>query len=261
MTMHDQQRRYTTIRKTICIAVSMAFFFCLIGNVSAADWLKKGKDLLGGSGIGGGSVASKALSTDEISSGLKEALRVGSERVVAELGKTDGFNTDPKIHIPLPENLKKVQDALSKVGMSSMVDDLELRLNRAAEAATPKAKKLFGDAIKEMTMDDAKAIYKGPDDAATSYFKEKMSKPLTAEMKPIVEKSLGEVGAIQSYDKMMSKYKSLPFVPDAKADLTRHVLDKGMDGIFYYMAKEEAAIRQNPVKRTTELLKRVFGAK
>ncbi|NIA19893.1 MAG: DUF4197 family protein [Xanthomonadaceae bacterium] len=240
----------------------MTFFFCLVGNVSAADWLKKGKDLLGGSGLSsGGSAASKALSTDEIGSGLKEALRVGSERVVAQLGKTDGFNADPQIHIPLPENLKKVQSALNKVGMSSMVDDLELRLNRAAEAATPKAKKLFGDAIKEMTMDDAKAIYQGPDDAATSYFKGKMSKPLAEEMKPIVEKSLDEVGAIQSYDKVMSKYKSLPFVPDAKADLTNHVLDKGMDGIFYYIAKEEAAIRQNPVKRTTELLQRVFGAK
>jgi hypothetical protein len=154
-----------------------------------------------------------------------------------------------------------VQAALNKVGMSSMVDDLELRLNRAAEAATPKAKKLFGDAIQEMTMDDVKTIYQGPDDAATSYFKEKMSKPLAEEMKPIVKESLAEVGAIQSYEKMMGQYKSLPFVPDVKADLTDHVLDKGMDGIFYYMAKEEAAIRKNPVKRTTELLRKVFGAK
>ncbi|HDJ28831.1 MAG TPA: DUF4197 domain-containing protein, partial [Proteobacteria bacterium] len=98
------------------------------------------------------------------------------------------------------------------------------------------------------------------DDAATSYFKGKMSKPLAEEMRPIVNESLAQVGAIQSYDNMMGKYKSLPFVPDVKADLTEHVLDKGMDGIFYYIAKEEAAIRQNPVKRTTELLKRVFGA-
>jgi hypothetical protein len=252
---------YHTIRKTICTMLSLAFLFCLAGNATAANWLKKGQEMLGNSGLGSSSVASKALSTDEIGAGLKEALRVGSERVVAQLGKADGFNADPQIHIPLPENLKKVQAALNKVGMSSMVDDLELRLNRAAEAATPKAKKLFGDAIQEMTMDDVKTIYQGPDDAATSYFKEKMSKPLAEEMKPIVKESLAEVGAIQSYEKMMGQYKSLPFVPDVKADLTDHVLDKGMDGIFYYMAKEEAAIRKNPVKRTTELLRKVFGAK
>ncbi|MCK4378160.1 MAG: DUF4197 domain-containing protein [Deltaproteobacteria bacterium] len=258
--MTDQRVKYSRIRTISCLVVTLTFILSLAGASGAADWLQKGKDLLGGSDISGSSVVSKALSTDEIGAGLKEALRVGSERVVAQLGKADGFNGDPQIHIPLPENLKKVQSALNKVGMPSMVDDLELRLNRAAEAATPKAKKLFGDAIKEMTMDDAKAIYQGPDDAATSYFKGKMSKPLAEEMRPIVEDSLAQVGAIQSYDNMMGKYKSLPFVPDVKADLTSHVLDKGMDGIFYYMAKEEAAIRKNPVKRTTELLKRVFGS-
>lgn len=259
--MSRQSRIHHWFRNVFSLTLAFAFILSFTGTSGAADWLQKGKDLLGGSSLSGSSVASKALSTEEIGAGLKEALRVGSERVVAQLGKTDGFNADPQIHIPLPENLKKVQSALSKVGMSSMVDDLELRLNRAAEVATPKAKKLFGQAIQEMTMDDAKAIYQGPDDAATSYFKGKMSKPLAEEMRPIVEKSLGQVGAIKSYDNMMSKYKSLPFVPDAKADLTNHVLDKGMDGIFYYMAKEEAAIRKNPVKRTTELLQRVFGAK
>lgn len=252
---------HSRIGKVSTITIILLFIFALMGAANATDWLKKGEDLLGGSGLSSGSIASKALSTDEVVSGLKEALLVGSERVISQLGKTDGFNADPQIHIPLPENLKKVQAALQEVGMSSMVDDLELRLNRAAEAATPKAKKLFGDAIKEMTMDDAKTIYQGPDNAATIYFKSKMSKPLAEEMKPIVNESLAQVGAIQSYDKMVSKYKSLPFVPDVKADLTSHVLDKGMDGIFYYMAKEEAAIRQNPAKRTTELLQQVFGAK
>ncbi len=254
------QMRKLEIKKIICIFICLAFIFCLAGTSSAADWLKKGKDLLGGSDIASStSAASSTLSTDEISSGLKEALRVGGERVVAQLGKTDGFNADPKIHISLPEDLQKVQSSLSKVGMSSMVDDLELRLNRAAEVATPKAKKLFGDAINEMSMDDVQAIYQGPNDAATTYFKGKMSKPLAAEMKPIVDESLAQVGAIQSYDNLMSKYKSLPFVPDVKTDLSDHVLDKSMEGIFYYMAQEEAAIRKDPVKRTTELLQRVFG--
>jgi hypothetical protein len=145
--------------------------------------------------------------------------------------------------------------------MSGMLQDLELKLNRAAEVATPKAKKLFGQAITDMSFDDVKKIYDGPEDAATQYFKGKMSPELAEEMRPVVTESLAKVGAVQSYDNVMKKYRSLPFMPDVKANLTDHVVEQGIDGIFYYMAKEEAAIRQNPVKRTTDLLKRVFGAK
>ncbi|CAN0602573.1 unnamed protein product, partial [Ectocarpus sp. 12 AP-2014] len=156
--------------------------------------------------------------------------------------------------------LKKVQSALELAGMSSMLDDLELRLNRAAEAAAPKAKALFLDAISEMSLEDAEKIYSGPDDAATRYFQEKMTGPLAKEMEPVVNQSLSEVGAIQSYDQVMGEYRSIPFVPDAKADLTDYVVDKGMDGIFYYLAQEEAAIRKDPLKRSTALLQKVFSA-
>ena len=104
-------------------------------------------------------------------------------------------------------------------------------------------------------------IYNGPPDAATRYFQERMSAPLAEEMRPLVAESLAEVGAVQSYDAVMSRYQSLPLVPDVKADLTGHVVDKGMEGIFHYLAREEAAIRQNPAKRTTELLQQVFGAR
>ena len=220
------------------------------------SWLTKGSDLL--KSLGKGDKAS-ALTIEEIGAGLKEALKVGSENVVKQLGATDGFNKDSNIHIPLPASLEKVKSMLSKVGMSSLFEDLELKLNRAAEVATPKAKQLFGDAIKSLTMEDVKGIYDGPKDAATQYFKTKMSPGLSKEMKPVIEDSLSQVGAVKSYDDMMKGYKSIPFVPDVKADLTDHVVEKGMDGIFYYMAKEEAAIRENPVKRTTELLKKVFN--
>ncbi|MBN2333760.1 MAG: DUF4197 domain-containing protein [Deltaproteobacteria bacterium] len=232
----------------------------VIGTATAfGGWLDKGKELLNQAVTSTGTDKPAVLTTDEIGAGLKEALKVGTERVVAQLGQNDGFNTDPAIHIPLPDSLTKVQSALNKIGLSSMLDDLELRLNRAAETATPKAKTLFWQSIQEMTLDDVQGIYKGPDDAATRYFQGKMSAPLAEEMRPVVEESLAQVGAIQSYDNVMGKYSALPFVPDVKADLTTHVLDKGLAGIFHYVAKEEAAIRQNPVKRTTELLKRVFG--
>jgi hypothetical protein len=112
-----------------------------------------------------------------------------------------------------------------------------------------------------MTFEDVMNIYNGPDDAATRYFQEKMSPPLARAMQPVVDQSLAEVGAVQTYENIMGEYRAIPFVPDVQADLTTYVVDKGMDGIFHYIAAEEAAIRQNPAKRTTELLQRVFGAK
>lgn len=224
------------------------------------DWLKAGKDLLGTVGSTPQDSAS-GLTNSEIASGLKDALRVGTETVVNQLGQLDGFNGDPAIHIPLPDSLNRVKSTLSAIGMSSMMDDLELKLNRAAEAATPPAKKLFWDAIAAMTLDDIQGIYNGPDDSATRYFQNKMSAPLAVEMQPIVEDALNQVGAIKAYDSVMGQYASLPFVPDVKADLNKYVVDKGMEGIFHYVAKEEAAIRNDPLKRTTDILQKVFGAK
>ena len=222
------------------------------------DWLKSGQEILGK--VSGGSQVN-TLTNSEITSGLKEALLVGTESVVGQLGQMDGFNADPAIHIPLPESMQQVKSALAAVGMSSMLEDLELKLNRAAEEATAPAKKLFWDSIEAMSMDDVMEIYNGPDDAATRYFQGKMSEPLAVAMQPIVERSLNQVGAIQAYDSVMGQYDTLPFLPDVKADLNSYVLDKGMEGIFHYLAIEEAAIRQNPVKRTTEILQTVFGAK
>lgn len=224
-------------------------------SMAAFDWLQKGRQLLGGeTGTQG-----QTLSSQEIGAGLKEALRVGAERVVGQVGALDGFNADPKIHIPLPDSLAKARSMLTAIGYGSMFDDLELKLNRAAEAAAPETKALLLNAIEEMTLEDVQAIYNGPEDAATRYFRDKMNTPLSEKMQPIVDRSLEEVGAIQSYDAALGKYKSLPFVPDVKADLSSYVIDRGLDGIFFYLAEEEAAIRRNPVKRTSELLQKVFG--
>jgi len=231
--------------------------YLIFGAAEAGNnWLDKGPDLLkkywGNNGQSGPTV-------EEIGAGLKEALRVGSENVVSRLGRVDGFNTDSAVHIPLPKQLDTVKSVLDKFGMSGLLKDLEVKINRAAEVATPKAKKLFLQAINKMSFEDVMKIYKGPEDAATQYFRSKMSPALAKEMEPIVNKSLSKVGTLQAYDSVMKEYRSIPFVPDVKADLTDHVVKKGMDGIFYYMAKEEVAIRQNPAKRTTDLLKLVFG--
>jgi len=201
------------------------------------------------------------LRDGEIARGLKEALRVGSGRVVATLGKADGFNKSPDVHIPLPPSLQTAKKMLDAVGAGAAAEDLELRLNRAAEAAVPKARKLFGDAIARMTLDDARAILNGPNDSATQYFRGKMSAPLAADMRPIVDAELARAGAIQSYDRMLGRYKTMPFVPDVKANLADYVLGKAIDGVFLYLGREEAAIRENPARRTTDILKRVFGAR
>lgn len=236
------------------IPLMLALALMAASGSASAQWLDKLKRVLGDDS------KAQSLSNDEIGGGLKEALRVGTENVVANLGKTDGFNLDPKVHIPLPNQLDQVKNVLGKVGMDSMLSDLELRLNRAAEIATPKAKTLFIAAVNDMTLDDVMAIYKGPDDAATQYFRSKMSAPLALEMKPVVDESLADVGAVTTYDSVMERYNSVPFAPKVDADLSNYVVEKGMDGIFYYLAKEEAAIRANPAKRTTDLLKRVFGS-
>jgi len=235
------------------LALTLIFTGLCCSDLSAG-WLDKLKDQLGGQ-----DQQEQTLDNEEVGSGLKEALRVGTETVVSNLGQPGGFNLDPAIHIPLPGQLQQVKKWLGKIGMDSMLTDLEDELNEAAEIATPKAKELFVQAINDMTLDDVMGIYKGPDDAATQYFKSKMSAPLAAAMKPVVDESLSNVGAVTTYDSAMASYNELPFAPQVDVDLGDYVVEKGMDGIFYYLAKEEAAIRQDPVKRTTDLLKRVFG--
>ncbi|MEM9605397.1 MAG: DUF4197 domain-containing protein [Pseudomonadota bacterium] len=200
-----------------------------------------------------------ALSNEDITQGLKEALTNGANTVVSQLGAAKGFSGDPAVRIPLPKNLAKARKLAKKVGLEGYFDDLELKLNEAAEAATPKARALFVDAITGMSVSDAKGILQGPDDAATSYFRNKTGADLQSQMRPIVDEALASVGAVTSFNTMMERYNAIPFAPKVDSDLTGHVVEKGADGIFHYLAVEEKAIRDNPVKRTSELLKRVFG--
>lgn len=246
------------IRMTCMVGLAVTCAFgALVPDVRGQSWLEKGKEALEQLSTDS---SAQGLSTETIADGLKEALRVGTANVVQQLGQTDGFNKHPDVHIPLPGSLGKVQTALDRVGASALLDDLELKLNRAAEQATPRAKALFWESITEMTLEDARSIYNGPQDAATRYFQGSMSDPLAQEMQPVIEDTLSQVGAVQSYDRVMNRYTAIPFVPDVKADLVSHTLDKTLDGLFTILAREEAAIRANPAKRTTKLLQTVFGS-
>lgn len=255
--------------KTACLGAA-AVLFCAAPVLAQGSLMDLGKGVIkqelgqraGGSASGGNSAGS-SLSTSEIGSGLKEALRVAADKVTGRLGRADGFNADPAVHIPLPDRLATVKQGLALAGKSQMVDDLELKLNRAAEAATPKARQIFWDAVQKMTLDDARGILGGPKDAATQYFKRTMSPDLRTAMRPVVDNTVSQSGAVQSYSSMAGAAQGLPMVGDAlKAGpslLTDHVLDYALAGIFNYLGQEEAAIRTNPASRSTDLLKKVFG--
>jgi hypothetical protein len=241
-------------------SLSVLSFAGLTSAASLLDDVKKGlKDATGSPSTQTGTTAGANLSTNDITAGLLDALKVGTERVLGQVGKTDGFNLDPNIHIPLPKSMRDAQTYMKQFGLSGMADDLELKLNRAAETAAPQTKQVFWDAIKAMSFEDARAIYSGPDDAATQYFRRVASDDLGNVIRPIVDEQLESVGAVKAYDDLMSQYGKLPLVPDIKANLSDHAVAKSLKGIFYYLGKEEAAIRNNPAMRTTDILEQVFG--
>lgn len=203
----------------------------------------------------------KALTADEIARAFKEALNIGSGNVVQQLGAVDGFNADPLVHIPLPRDLAKVKKTMEKAGLGKYVKDLELKLNRAAELAAPRAKDLFVKTIRRMSFKDVMKIYNGPENSATLYFQDTMTPDLHREFRPIVDRALQEVDAIRAYERLARNYNKLPFVKPIKSDVSGHVVERGIKGVFHYLGKEEAAIRKDPVRQTTDLLKRVFGGK
>lgn len=213
----------------------------------------------GASAVLSGAGGSGVLSNTDIVQGLKAALETGSGIVVNQLGSANGFNGDSLIRIPLPDSLIKARDVASKFGLAGSFNELENRLNRAAELATPKAKALFVSAIRDMSVTDARGILNGPDNAATEFFRNKTGAELESAFRPIVDQSLAEVGAVNSFNSLVRSVRAVPGAPAINADLTGYVVEKGTDGIFYYLAEEEKAIRENPAKRTSEILQRVFG--
>lgn len=235
------------------LALGSAFALLPSAAFAQAKLLEQGKNFLGGAG--------KSLSADEIGGGLKDALRVGAKTVVGRVGKTDGYNADPAIRIPLPGPLQKVEGALKAVGAGGMLTDLQTKMNRGAEQAAPKALDIFVDAIGKMSISDAQGILSGPQDAATQYFRRTTSDSLTSAFKPVVDSSLSGVGAVDAFKSVQSKAAGIPMAGKSVANfnLSDFTVGKALDGLFHYLGKEEAAIRSNPAARTTDLLKKVFA--
>ena len=220
-------------------------------SAGLSDLLKGAQKTMGSQG---------ALSNDDIIQGLKEALQVGTEKAVAFVSKTDGYYQNPDIKIPLPESVQKTEKILRAAGYGKKVDNFELSMNRAAERAAPEAKSIFGDAIKQMTFDDAKKILNGRDNEATLYFEDKTSAQLQEAFKPIVKDAMGEVGVTRSFQDLNARAESIPFGKSLSFDLDQYVTDGALKGLFKMLAEEERQIRTQPAARVTDLLQKVFGS-
>jgi len=200
-----------------------------------------------------------SLGDVKIGQGLKQALQIGTENAVKLTGKTDGYFANQAIKILLPERLKSLESGLRLVGYGPQVDELVLGMNRAAEQAAPAAKQIFWDAIGEMTIDDARKILDGAPTAATDYFKGKTTGQLTTAFKPIVDKSMSQVGVTRQYDELLGRAKAIPFLNVEQYDLDNYVVGKALDGLFHVVGDEERKIRSDPAARVTSLLKEVFA--
>ena len=243
---------------------SIAFVFLLAGTVIHAQEKTTEKTALGGlfkkatnavKGSGGTS-----LTTEEIVSGLKEALLVGAKNSSGRLADANGFFGDAAVKILMPEEMKKVERKLRSLGMNKQVDDAILSMNRAAEDASKTASPIFVDAIKKMTVQDAMGILKGADTAATSYLRKTTAGNLTASFTPIVEQSLKKVNATKYWKDLVTVYNKFSST-QVNTDLNQYVTEKALNGLFFYVAEEEKKIRTNPAARVSDILKKVFDNK
>jgi hypothetical protein len=213
--------------------------------------------LLKGLGIG----QQSGLPDGTVSAGLKEALQVATEKSVNLTGRPDGYFSNAAIKILMPEKLQTVEKGLRMVGYGPQVDEFVLSMNRAAEQAAPAAKQIFVDAITSMTFDDAKKILGGGDTSATEFFKAKTTDPLTAAFRPVVDKTMGEVGVIRQYQALMGRFEAIPFARSQTFNIDGYVTTKALDGLFHVVGEQEKQIRTNPAARTTALLQEVFARK
>ncbi|MBC5763558.1 DUF4197 domain-containing protein [Ramlibacter albus] len=201
-----------------------------------------------------------ALSSADASQGLKAALEKGADTAIRLLGAPDGFLGNPKVRIPLPGYLKDAAKLLNAIGRSQQVKDLEVAMNRAAEAAVPLARKLVTDAVRNMTVVDAKNILTGGDTSVTNFFAGKTREPLTAQFLPVVRKSTEKVALAQKYDAVAGKATGLGLVRQEDATMDHYVTRKALDGLYHVIGEQERSFRRDPMGSGSSVIGRVFGA-
>jgi hypothetical protein len=244
----------TVTPRTLCLAIMLA---TLATGAYATDWSGMLKSILQSPNTG----SAAQLTEAEMTSGLKEALAVGVERAINGLARPGGYLNDPAVRIPLPSTLERAEKTLRTLGQGKAVDEFIATVNGAAENAVPQGAEIVGDAIRGMTIADAQKLLNGGDDAATQYFREKTWNKLAAAMLPIVQKATAQAGVTGAYKNMVSRAGPAASLLGDSADLDGYVTGKTLEGLFVKLADEERAIRQNPVARSTDLLKKVFGSR
>lgn len=245
------------IKAAITIITSIAL---LSSSVIQAQILKKVLgDKKDSSGVLSNILGKGNAGTSEIAAGLKEALSVGAEKAAKNLSSPDGYFANAAIKILMPEEAKKVEQKLRAIGLSKQVDEAILTMNRAAEDAAKSAAPIFVNAIKQMSIQDAAGILKGGDHAATDYLKSKTTPALTEAFRPVIEKSLEKVDATKYWNTVFSTYNKFS-AEKVDPDLSAYVTEKALSGIFLQVAEEEQQIRKDPLARTSDLLKKVFGS-
>jgi hypothetical protein len=246
--------------KTIALVVP---FVCLAPGVGRAGWLDLLNPKSGSNATGSAAVPTTlaALSQGDVASGLKEALSKGVNQAIASLGKEGGFLNNADVKIPMPPQLHQVEGALRAVGQGNLADEFVATMNHAAEQAVPVAANVFAGAITNMTVDDAKAILTGPDDAATQYFRKTSETQLHEQFLPIVRSATAKTGVTAAYKNLLAHAgPAASFLGTDAGDLDGYVTTKSLDGLFKMVAAEEKNIRQDPVARSTDLLQKVFGS-
>lgn len=202
----------------------------------------------------------RPLTEATVADGLRQALRVGTERAASELSRPGGFWDDPALRLTLPDQLDPLVGTMRALGFGARVDELERTMNRAAERAAGEAVPVFAEAIASMSLEDAMGILRGPPDAATRYFRKRTSGPLAERFAPVVRDAMGRVGVYAPYRDLVARYEAIPLSKPVAPDLERYVTDRTLDGLFATLAAEEARIREDPAARTTALLRRVFAS-
>lgn len=200
------------------------------------------------------------ISNRDAINGLKEALIRGGQAAVARLGVENGFFGNDRVKIPLPPSLRSVEAVMRSIGMGTQADELVLRMNRAAEAAVPQARVLLEGAARKMSVQDAKGILTGGDDAATQYFKRTTSEPLAKQFQPIVKKAMAKVKLADKYNEIAASGARFGLVKDEDANLEDYVTRRALDGLFVAIAEEEKKIRKDPAGAASAVVRKVFGA-
>jgi hypothetical protein len=200
------------------------------------------------------------LTQREALAGLRTALERGARSAVATLGRVDGFLGNPQVKIPLPDSLARTERLARRLGFGNEVDELVVAMNRAAEAAVPEARKLLLDAVKKMSVRDAKAILTGGDTAATQYFRKTSHAALRDRFLPIVKSATEKVGVAQRYKEFAAPAAAFGLVKSEHADLDEYVTLKALDGLYFMLGEEEKKIRKDPVGTGSAILRKVFGA-